>query len=273
MRKWGRVINYRRGFVEDITLRADAFLESGEELLSTSPIRRVKLTHVKNHVEALANCLQLSRIQELSLRDTKLGLAKLKVFLKSPWIKNIQGFDFGFNGLRISALRVLIATDSLGPLKSLTLDSFNLDSAGIQLLLESHLVEHLEKLELCSNELTNDDAALIADCPKLNQLKELHLNFNRALTNRGIRQLLESENLKSLKVLSLRDCRIDGGGDTERAFPANSPLTELVRLNLDDTGILKAGIRQLAETEWVDQLVHLSFCKKSLGQLRIRTAV
>jgi uncharacterized protein (TIGR02996 family) len=261
VRKWGRVIEYHRGFVEDITLKTDAFLKSGDEFFSLSPIRRVKLTHLKDQVEALANCPLLSRVQELSLRDTKLGLAKLKVFLKSPWIKNIQGFDFGFNGLRISAVRELIAAKSLGPLKSLTLDGFNLDSAGLQLLLESHLVDHLEKLKLCSNQLTNDDVALIANCPKLSQLKELDLDFNPALTSRGIRQLLESENLKSLRELSLRDCPIDAKGDTERAFPAKSPLADLVRLSLDDTGIREAGMRQLAESEWVDRLVHLSLSK------------
>lgn len=261
VRKWSRVTEYHRGFVEDITLRTDAFLESGEELLSISPVRRVKLTHLKDQVEALAACPLLSRIHELSLRDTKFGLAKLKVFLKSPWIKSIQGFDFSFNGLSQSAVREILATPSLGPIKSLALDSCKLGDRGLSLLLESDWIQHLQKLEIRSNNLNNDDAARIADCPRLRQLKELHLDFNSEITNRGIRRLLESENLPLLEVLSLRECRIGHNDDQALAFPKKTALKQLVRLDLENVWVQESGIGQIAESAWADDLVHLNLSK------------
>ncbi|MCA9070309.1 MAG: hypothetical protein KDA84_15350, partial [Planctomycetaceae bacterium] len=254
--KWGRVVGYRRGFVEEITLRADVFLESGEELLAVSPIRRVKLTHLKKHVEALANCPLLARLEGLNLRDGGLGLARLKTFLQSPWIGEIQEFDFGFNGLAASSFLELIQTKSLGPLRGLSLDSSKASGVGIRELLGSHLVDHLEKFELRSSGLTDEDLIRLADCPKLANLKQLHLDFNRDITNLGVRRLLESPHLTSLEVLSFRECPV-GEDNMNFAFPPEIAMSNLVHLNLEGTRFRAEGIRQLAETSWVDGLVRL----------------
>ena len=262
VRKWGgRVIGFRRGFVEDITVRADVFLNEGEELLSVSPIRRVKLTHAKNLVKELANCQLLARLESLSLRDCKLGLARLEEFLKSRHISQIPGFDFSFNGLGPSAVFELIGCKRIGPLKSLSLDNCKLSGTVLESLLNSDLVGNLEKLELRSNDLANEDAIRIANCPKLSKLQELSLDFNDGITGSGVRALFESANLKSLRVLSLRDC--SAGRDHESPFPNETPLKDLARLNLEGfrRWNSKTHFRQLAETHWADGLVHLNLNK------------
>ena len=266
VRKWGRVIQYRRGFVEDITVQASKFLESGQELLAVAPIRRVKLMKAKPHLKQLAECKLLERLRHLNLRDSNLGLRPLREFLKSSWTSRLEGWDFSFNGWGPSALREFAKCKTIGPLKHLALSGCKIESDSLGVLLDSERVGSLEALELASNQLTDHDMKTLAASTSLGQLKSLGLEQNSDVQNEGVYELLSSESLSSLRDLSLRGCSCGRDEENHPAFPKESPLEQLVSLDLEGLFWPKGHrVEQLGSTSWVDRLVHVNVSHNYVG--------
>lgn len=265
LRPWSRNTEFERGLVERVALPAETWINDGPQVLSAAPVRHVKLTRVKDRAGALAQCPHLAPLKSLGLRDGQLGLARLRTFLASPWIRRLEALDVSFNGLGASAMREIAGCDTLGSLKRLGVDHCGLSGAGLDVLLTSDLVHDLEELHLRSNELSDADARRLADSPALGKLRTLALDFNSDLTVAGIGALLQSKRIGPLRRLSLRDCAV--GVHMMRAFAAAPRHHDLTVLNLDASYInhLEAeGARVLSESPLLEGLVELHLGRGSI---------
>src|SRR4051795_10357418 len=67
IRRRARAWTFRRGFVEGIKIGADAFLAHTADLFAAAPIRHVRFVHAAGHIDELAACPYLGRLDSLDL--------------------------------------------------------------------------------------------------------------------------------------------------------------------------------------------------------------
>jgi uncharacterized protein (TIGR02996 family) len=230
LEQWGKVWHkpfkglfarheYRRGFIERVTMKAKTFVEDGERILGLTPLRYVKLRDSKVHVAALAECEFLTRLDALDLNYGKLGAARAAVLLASPHLGNLRVLDLGNNNIGKSGVQVLVAAaPRLGRLRLLALDDNNLGDAGAFTLIESPLLGQLRALNLEGNDLTDATLDRLAAAPAASGLVQLHLGRNNdwvggasdgrrsELSPEAFRRLLRSEHLGNLRKVFLDGC-------------------------------------------------------------------
>src|SRR5262249_23796891 len=99
LRRLAKSWEFRRGFVEQATLRGDVFLSRGEELFRSAPIRRVRLLDAAPHLEALAACPHLERLTALDLQEHSLGAT---CTMREIWRQSEEtgGYDYRGHGRR-----------------------------------------------------------------------------------------------------------------------------------------------------------------------------
>ena len=76
----------RRGFVEEITLSAAAFLDHAAELFALGPIRHVNLTRAGEVAARLFQSPHLARLESLRLDRAGLGDAEARQLAASPYL-------------------------------------------------------------------------------------------------------------------------------------------------------------------------------------------
>jgi uncharacterized protein (TIGR02996 family) len=194
---------FRRGFVERVTVQTKKFVASADAFLLLTPLRVVKLRDPRDHVERLAATPALGRLDGLSLNFGKLGQARLGTFLASPHLGRLRFLDLGNNNLAAGGMTILAkAAPRLESLRHLALDDNNVRDAGVATLAESPLLRRLEVLNLDANEL-GDGALRSLAGPGSANLVQLHLARNFDLTLAGLRQLLSSPHLAGLRKICL----------------------------------------------------------------------
>jgi uncharacterized protein (TIGR02996 family) len=167
---------FRRGFLDAVSLSADVFLAQAETLFAVAPVREVHLREAGWLMKELAACPYLERLRVLSLAENDLAPAELEVFAGSP---------------------------HLGGLKALKLWQNNLGAAGAGSLAASASLAALEELDLWKNDLGDAGARALSCSPHLGRLRRLDLGCND-IGPGGVRALLDSPFLKRLTWLDLR---------------------------------------------------------------------
>jgi hypothetical protein len=95
------------GFVEDITIRAEAFVENGAKLLGAAPIRRVRLTQLTGHFDALLASGLLGRVEWLDLSHQNLDDTELEAIVRAPNLTHLRGLSLESNRITNHGVRVL----------------------------------------------------------------------------------------------------------------------------------------------------------------------
>jgi uncharacterized protein (TIGR02996 family) len=67
-----RDLEYRRGFVEAMSLAGRCFISIGEPLFRMTPLREVRLVAVAPYIQELIACPHLSRVEVLNLRSNRI---------------------------------------------------------------------------------------------------------------------------------------------------------------------------------------------------------
>src|SRR5262249_52437112 len=135
---------FRRGFVERVTLPADAFRSHGDRLFSLHPILHVRLTGAWWSLGALAG---------------------------SPLLGRLTGLDLSGTVLHPPDLRTLLASPHLGRLTELNLSSCNLTDQAVRPLAESPVLRRLTSLDLSRNRLTAEAVRLMVASPHRGRLR------------------------------------------------------------------------------------------------------
>jgi uncharacterized protein (TIGR02996 family) len=194
---------FRRGFIERVTMKAKTFVEEGERILGMTPLRYVKLRDPKEYVEKLAGCKSLARLDGLNLNYGQIGLTRAVYLLRSKYLGAIRWLDLGDNKIGLGGIRALLdAADRLPSLRFLTLDDNRLRDEGVTELVGSPFFGQLRALNLDGNDLTDSALDQLAAQPAARGLVQLHLCRND-LTGAGLARLIQSSNLAGLRKVYL----------------------------------------------------------------------
>jgi uncharacterized protein (TIGR02996 family) len=237
--KLGHTYEFRRGFLDGITMTPTKFVERGADLFRLAPtVRTVKFPNAANEVTELAESPFLAKLVSVDLTqmctcgwcgiDEELrdlfkskharGLRSLnvsrdridvdvaKALTRSANLANLTSLDLSDNPLDSAGLAALAKSKHLGKLTTLVLSRISLPSttAGLEALEAFAKSKHftaLTRLELGGNLITAPGVAALVAAPFFGQLTHLDLSTSR-IAEAGARLLAGAEN-EHLKVLNL----------------------------------------------------------------------
>lgn len=243
---------FHRGFVEEITLSPEAFLDEADRLFEQAPIRRLHLRprgweraeRPDASLSEIASSRHLVRIHRLSLIDLTLSRSELRDFLVSPVLRQLTD-------LQLSQLTV-------GNAERPESRPDELPAEIVHDLTELPYRADLKALYLTDTALTLDGLRLLANSSSFGSLRELNLNGNR-LTHETARILTGGHLLPQLETLHLDSNRLgDAGAWAMCEWPA---LPRLTRLSLGHNQIFAAGIQALAEAPALRGLISLNLAR------------
>jgi uncharacterized protein (TIGR02996 family) len=170
--------------------------------------------------------------------------------------------DILFDALRVRRLRLvdvvpvmpkLVASPLLGRVRELDLCSTDLGNGGLNLLVRSEHLKHLDALDLGFNGLDDAGVEHLARSSNLPNLTALALNDNAHLTGNGLRALAESPFFAGLLALDVSGNDIDDGG--VRALVASPSMARLRTFRANGNPIGDAGIVALVRSPLLARLV------------------
>src|SRR5262245_22862946 len=174
---------WRRGFIEQVTLPAERLLSVGERLFRSAPVRAVRLLAGGADTAALARCRHLARVEELRL-DPAVGVPDTPGFLSDLDVQK------------------LLRSPHLGRLRELDLSGLHCELPSVLALRESGLLGRLQRLDLSGDRAIGDRAvALLADTPAP-RLESLGLRATN-LTAFGMKALFRAGRWPRLHTLSV----------------------------------------------------------------------
>ncbi len=234
---------FRRGFIEVITIAAESFVRQAEVIFREAPVQGVRLQNAEDTINRLTVCPYLGRINALDLGGSLIG-------------------DDG--------LRELLSSSYLGRLRELGLSMTAIGWPGLDhLFIRSHLFTELIKLEIGGNDLGDDAMRMLAASPLASKLEVLGLE-NSGLDNAGAEALASASNFQTLQTLLLSWNNISMKG--VQALVRSQFWPNLVNLDLSFNPITDAGARELLSSPRPARLTSLNLIGIDIGK-RIQSAL
>jgi uncharacterized protein (TIGR02996 family) len=224
-------LRFRRGFVDEVTLRLEAFLHRAEELVAAAPVARIELTAglgqesggrfaVEGHLRKLAHRPELARVTGLYLNFTALTADGVHALLASPHLGRLRTLDLRHNALGDDGAVILSASPALCELTTLNLAGNLIGSGGFQALVTSPHLAELRSLDVSANSIDDRGLFALLDSPHLPRLSALLLKRN-AITDHGAEALSAWPGLAHVHSVDLSDNFIgDAGVRALAAAPA-----------------------------------------------------
>jgi uncharacterized protein (TIGR02996 family) len=197
---------FQRGFIEDVTLPAPAFLAGAADLFRLTPLRRLGLTGAGPHAAALADSPYLAELEALKFVDyyvDPLDAAGVRHLAASPHLKRLRSLSLYNNNLGPAGAEALAAAPWLASLIHLYLGACGLGDAGVEALLANSDLAGLNSLGLSDNSITDRGASVLARAPSLRGLRNLDLSRN-GITSAGRRELLGSPHFRIRPLVDLK---------------------------------------------------------------------
>jgi uncharacterized protein (TIGR02996 family) len=209
-------VEFRRGLPDVVSVEAVEFLDRGDELFRTLPVRRVQFLNAAPVMPLLAQCPFLAHVRELDLCWNDLGNGGVHLLARSPHLKRVESLDLSFNGLDDAGVTLLAESSALPSLRELALnDNGPITSAGVRALAESPFVAGLRSLDLTGNDVGEHGVRAVAASRSLAGLRSLKLAGNH-IGDAGLVALIASplfkQCLKYQSPLDLRKNTIGPGG-------------------------------------------------------------
>jgi uncharacterized protein (TIGR02996 family) len=145
---------FRRGFLEEVTLNAPAFLDGTAALFRAAPVRLVRLLKATGVMDRLANCPQLRRVAALHLTGCGVGNAGAAALADSPHVAGLVTLRLGGNAIGDAGAEHLAASPHLAGLRVLNLSHNDIGNDGARALAESPHLRGLHSLCLDGNRIT-----------------------------------------------------------------------------------------------------------------------
>jgi uncharacterized protein (TIGR02996 family) len=157
--KYGRAIQFRRGFPHQITMGATQFVQVAADLFAAAPtIRAVVFYHASNEVGPLAECRHLKRLSwiDLSCMCT-CGRCpinvELRTFVVSPHLANLAYLSLASDRVDPTTVAALAASPCLPGLRTLDLSYNRIGNAGARSLIATSLPDRLASLDVRGNDI------------------------------------------------------------------------------------------------------------------------
>ena len=167
---------FRRGFVEEVTIQARLFLELGAEMFAQAPIRLVRLIGAQGLIGRLAQMPELRRVRALHLTGCAVGDEGVELLAKSQVLAGLQTLRLGTNAVTDEGVEMLVASRSLQQLQSLVLRDNLIGDAGAQLLAGAKSWPRLQCLDLSDNLIGKTGLQTLARAPRLHSLLRLDVS-------------------------------------------------------------------------------------------------
>jgi uncharacterized protein (TIGR02996 family) len=259
---------FRRGFVEDITLRTGSFLTHAAALFRLTPVRRLRLwgagpraaqlaaspylaevgalEFVDYYSEpltaegarSLAGSPHLGRLRALSLYRNNVGDEGLRALAGAPWLANVRSLNLVDNGLSAEGARALAGPDRAASLAVLLLANNSLGDEGLRALAASPLLPRLVELDLARCGVTDQGVGVLAAAPGPGRLATLTLDHN-SLGEMGATRLAAAPLLAGLTSLNVNHCALGDGG--AEALARSPHLADLTTLGVGHNGLTARG--------------------------------
>jgi uncharacterized protein (TIGR02996 family) len=281
---------FRRGFVETVTLAPEHFLDRAEEIMALAPVRRLRLTgtvlrrvapvdheslllriadspHLRQLVllrlqmplsvraaRALAESPHLSHLDELEVQCQELTEAGLRALLQAPLAARLRRLRLGSSRFDPAALHALAAAPALAGLVELAVHANNLAAAEVQALAMSECLTGLRKLDLSHNHIGADGVGALASGPLVTRLEELTLAGNW-FSDEGAAALAGSARTPQLTRLDLGYNRIHAAGVEALALSSSLAGVKVLNLRGNVTGNGLAGLARSPNAEQIRVLL------------------
>jgi uncharacterized protein (TIGR02996 family) len=247
--EWARAkCEFRRGFVEEVTLwRSDVFSELSA-LPRCAPVRRLVLVEIAGKMSEFRLSAAMEFATELCFLDSRFEFADLRQFFDAPYAE--LGYATELTRLRSltflsaelmdgGAARISLATE-LTNLQRLELVNCRMTAHGLRELFHCPHLSNLQKLDISENALGDAGAWELARSPHRHRLTHLNLRGTQ-LTNHGVQALAESKVLENLRHLDVSQNAI--GDDGARALAHGLP--NLRRLAFGENYATPSGLLTL----------------------------
>lgn len=110
-------VQYRRGFVELVTLDAARFLEVGDDIFALAPVRHANLTGTKTVFADLCNSPLLGRLRSLGLSNNQLDDDDVARLAASPNAANLRWLGLSHNEIGMRGWEAIAASPHLKRLR------------------------------------------------------------------------------------------------------------------------------------------------------------
>lgn len=121
-------LEFKRGFIESVTIDASAFLRHAPALFDRAPILDLRTLRLKSVAAALFASPYLGRLRSLDLSQEGLGDDEVRALAASPYVRTLRWLDLSQNLIRRAGLEALAASPNLPELRWLAFDGNVADS-------------------------------------------------------------------------------------------------------------------------------------------------
>lgn len=129
---------YRNGFAERVTLRAEQLVDNFPELIERTPVVRVRLSGLTpDTVDFVAEVDALARLRELDLNRQPIEPRVLRTLLRSPHLGALRSLNLVRTGVGDEGVRALLGSHVFDRLHYLNLSHTNVSAAGLRELVSA----------------------------------------------------------------------------------------------------------------------------------------
>ncbi len=237
---------FRRGFVEQVTMRDARALLEAQALFEREPVTEVVFASARLlDVERLASLEWLERLRALSFQGAaSLGLHGLTPLLKSRRLRKLAALAFESQRLGDEGARMLASEGgtTFPALERLSLDDDSITERGASPLAASRWATRFTALSLTDNQLGAEGVEVLAEVRSPGRLVHLALGGNQ-LRDSGAIVIAQSRRFQTLRTLSLPRDRIGPIG--AEALVESPWLSQLTSLDLSGNPVGAAGRKRL----------------------------
>jgi len=216
-------------------------------------------------VVMLARCPNLGRLERLNLAGNSLGPEGAAVLTRSAFVSNLRRLNFFDNPLGDDGWEVL-ARAPFRRLRSLALCYTGATALGARSFARSQSLGSLRSLTLNGNELRDEGLSEIFGARFVMQLR--HINIAATGKSAATAEILASRPLERLRALDLASDR--GGAEFGRQLARSSVFTTLAYLDLQGLDLGDEGVASLAGATGFPSLQRLSLWGNGLTSRGVR---
>jgi uncharacterized protein (TIGR02996 family) len=247
--------DFWRGFVNDVGIDAEVFVERGNELWTCSPVVELRLENIKPVAKQLSLCPHLARVGDLALTG-HLAPGDLRALLESPHLAQLRRLSLSSMRCRDDDIRALAASTGLPALRELSLEALHITGATLPALLSRF--PHLERLFLSLKRFNGGALADVLAALNPKHFRVLGTDYT-PLGTAGM-QAIAATHLTGITELWMRGCRFTA--ESISALAGATHLKQLAELYLGFDRLFTAGGTALANWPGLRTLrvLHLDRC-------------
>jgi uncharacterized protein (TIGR02996 family) len=257
VRRWW----FRRGFVEQVQMKARQFVKEARWLLNLAPVRGLYVDHpTLDDVRVLLASKHIRRITQLNLDFAKLNDDGMSLLAEAPNLSQLADLSLQYNKFGTTGLTALASSVNLRSLRSLDVRKNDLPSDALSKFVAACRLP-LENL----NRVIHLDALRdLSASPLAGQLKRLHIG------PKALRVLAKSSAFPNLEELAVQS---DGIGSGVAALAESPLLGRLASLELSLVRLSDADAVALARARHSSSLHRLDISFNRIGPEGIKALV